>query len=67
MDDALGLMEEMKTQGLMPDKATYNSAMYACGKAQRPDRALELLREMQVSEGVMFARVCHCRMDVCVV
>ena len=48
-DEALELMEEMRTRGEALDKFTYTSAMNACGKAQRPDRALELLREMQVS------------------
>ena len=36
----------MKEKGLTPNGISYNSAVDACGKAGKPDSAVNLLREM---------------------
>lgn len=48
----LGLMTEMRKQGLKPDMITYSTAITACGKAGQLERALSFLDEIETgSEG----------------
>ncbi|CAM9882463.1 unnamed protein product [Ectocarpus sp. 12 AP-2014] len=42
----LGLMEEMRAEGVAPDVFTFTTAITACGKAGQWERALDLLEEM---------------------
>lgn len=42
----LGLMEEMRAEGVAPDVFTFTTAITACGKAGQWERALVLLEEM---------------------
>jgi len=44
---AVGLLAEVKQQGLEPDVITYNAAISACEKGSRTDTALDLLAEMK--------------------
>ena len=43
---ALLLLDEMLSQRLMPDGITYNAAISACEKGQKPQQALHLLQEI---------------------
>merc|ERR1712060_956869 len=38
----------MGLRGLLPDVITYSAAISACEKGQRPQQALQLLRELQL-------------------
>lgn len=42
----LGLMSEMRENGLTPDEVTFSTAVTACGRAGEWERALSLLDEM---------------------
>jgi pentatricopeptide repeat protein len=44
----LGLIEDMKLEGVPLDKFTYSSAINACGAAGRWEEAVDLIREMKV-------------------
>ena len=44
---ALGLLDEMRSRGLVPDEITYNSVINACAKGGESQRALNLLDEMR--------------------
>ena len=44
---ALGLLDEMRSRGLVPDEITYNSVINACAKGDESQRALNLLDEMR--------------------
>ena len=41
------LLQEIRQKGLEPNVNTYSTAISACEKAKLPDRAIELLEEMQ--------------------
>lgn len=43
----LGLMAEMRAEGVAPDAFTFTTAITACGKAGQWERALGLLEEME--------------------
>lgn len=43
----LGLMAEMRAEGVAPDAFTFTTAIAACGKAGQWERALDLLEEME--------------------
>ena len=45
---AFSLLDEMLSQRLMPDGITYNAAISACEKGQKPQQALHLLQELQL-------------------
>jgi len=46
---ALTVRDEIKRQGLKPDKLTYNTLIFACMKSGQIDSAIQLLAEMKVS------------------
>lgn len=45
----LGLVAEMRTEGVAPDAFTFTTAIAACGKAGQWERALALLEEMEAA------------------
>lgn len=47
----MGLMKEMRADGIIPDAFTFSTAITACGKAGRWELALHLLDEMASSAG----------------
>lgn len=47
----LGLMKEMRADGISPDAFTFSTAITACGRAGRWELALDLLDEMATSAG----------------
>lgn len=47
----LGLMKEMRADGISPDAFTFSTAITACGRAGRWELALHLLDEMATSAG----------------
>jgi pentatricopeptide repeat protein len=46
-EEALGMLEEMKRIGMVPDQAAYNCALSACSKGKQLERCEQLLREMK--------------------
>lgn len=44
---ALGLLETMKSQGVVPDVITYNALIGTCSQSNQSDLFLEVLREMK--------------------
>jgi pentatricopeptide repeat protein len=46
LDEALAVFEGMKREGPLPDTVTFNTVMAAAGRAQDPQRALDLFCEM---------------------
>jgi pentatricopeptide repeat protein len=46
LDEALAVFEGMKREGPLPDTVTFNTVIAAAGRAQDPQRALDLFCEM---------------------
>jgi pentatricopeptide repeat protein len=46
LDEALAVFESMKREGPLPDTVTFNTVMAAAGRAQDPQRALDLFCEV---------------------
>lgn len=46
MDEAFSLLQEMREQGLAPNRVTYSALINACGRAGQLARAFQTLDEM---------------------
>lgn len=51
MDEAFSWLQEMRAQGLEPNRVTYSTLINACGRAGQLARAFQTLDEM-VSAGI---------------
>ncbi|CAK9154534.1 unnamed protein product [Ilex paraguariensis] len=45
---ALGVYDEIQQQGMIPDKLTYNTLIFACVKTEKLDAAMRFFEEMKV-------------------
>ena len=59
------MLQEMQFRGLLPNVITYNVAISACEKGQKPQQALHLLQEMLLGGLLPNGITCNAAISAC--